>query len=350
MEEDRSVAQVEVSVPANNVLLGDKSKSHSNMSEAQYAFEPNISESTVDEVLDAMDDPPAVAHDKRPQIAALFRELILVVHTEHRLSSMNTRTKLDKTLRPLLRDVTSLRRRIDGDELHWMNKLLSVVALDLYVTSKKSADTPDATHYVPPNDILEQTEGPLRKFETLLNHLCDMIEQFDRVDPSEYYTWIGSAGSKRELYIRDEVVPHFRKRGGIGPDTIAVRGIAEIYKYAFDRPFIVNSIEDTPRYQQQRGKHDARGIKATLPRYAGTAIRFSCAVIKALRLEGFFAAYSQDRAKIETAETEDQLEPPEWKRASALMDQHISEAHLINRVGDIWTNDSRRRKKLTVKT
>ncbi|MBM7486726.1 hypothetical protein ACVWWI_000158 [Bradyrhizobium sp. USDA 3686] len=319
------------------------------MSETRYTFEPSISESTVDEVLAAMGDPPEVAHDKRPQIASMFRELILVVHTEHRLSSMNTRTKLDRTLRPLLRDVASLRRRIGDDELHWMNKLLSVAALDLYVTSKKSADTTDAARYVPPNDILEQTEGPLRNIETLLNHLCDMIEQFDRVDPSEYYAWIGSACSKREVYIRDEVVPHFRKRGGISPDTIAVRGVAEIYKYAFDRPFNVNSIEDTPRYQQQRDKLEARGIKATLPRYAGTAIRFSCAVIKALKLEGFFAAYSQDR-KIETAETEDQLERPEWKRASALMGGHISETHLINRIGDIWTNDSRRRKKLRAKT
>jgi hypothetical protein len=337
-------------VSTNSVLLGDKSKWRGNMSETQYPFEPSISESTVDEVLAAMGDPPEVAHDKRPQIVNLFRELILVVHTEHRLSSMNTRTKLDKTLRPLLRDVASLRRRIGDDELHWMNKLLSVAALDLYVKSKKSADTPDATRYVPPNGILEQTEGPLRNFERLLKHLCDMIEQFDQVDSSEYYTWIGSAGSHREVYIRDEIVPHFRKRGGVGPDTIAVRGIADIYEYAFDRPFNVNSIEDTPRYQQQRDKLDAGGIKATPPRYAGSAISFSCAVIKALQLEGFFAAYSQDRTTIEKTEREDQLEPPEWKRASALMGRQISEPHLINRVGDIWTNDSRRRKKLTAKT
>jgi hypothetical protein len=319
------------------------------MSETQYPFEPSISESTVDAILAAMGNAPEAAHDKRPQIVNRFRELVLVVHTEHRLSSMNTRTKLDKTLKPLLRDVSSLRRRIGDDELYWMNELLSVTALDLYVTSKKSANAHATSRYVPPSGILEQTEGPLRNFETLLNHLCDMIEQFDRVDPSEYYTWIGSAGSKREVYIRNEVVPHFRKRGGIGPDTIAVRGIAEIYEYVFDRPFNVNSIEDTPRYQQQRDKLDASSIKATLPRYAGTAIRFSCAVIKALQLEGFFAAYSQGK-KSEKAEREDQFEPQEWKRASALMGRQISETHLINRVGDIWTNDSRRRKKATAKT
>jgi hypothetical protein len=34
-------------------------------------------------------------------------------------------------------------------------------------------------------------------------------EQFDRLDPGEYYTWIGSPGSKREVYIGDEVVPPF---------------------------------------------------------------------------------------------------------------------------------------------
>ncbi|WP_316186487.1 hypothetical protein [Bradyrhizobium sp. SZCCHNRI2014] len=316
------------------------------MSETQDILEPSISENTVDQILAAMRNPPKIARSKWPQLTNLLYELIILVHTEHRLSSMNTRTKLDKTLKPLLRDVASLRRRIGEEELHWMNKLLSVAALDLYVKSAKSTDPHDAKRYVPPHDILEQTEGPLREFERLLDHLCDMIEQFDRVDPGEYYNWIGSAGSKREVYVRNEVVPHFRKRGGVGPDTIAVRQIATIYEYAFDKRFNVNSVEDTPGYQRQR----AARVKATLPRYSGRAVDFSCAVIKALQLEGFFAAYAQDRSTTEKKQREDQHESREWKRASALMERRISEVHLINRVGDIWTNDSRRSKKLTAKT
>ncbi|MCW2189492.1 hypothetical protein AB7M45_002262 [Bradyrhizobium elkanii] len=317
------------------------------MSETQNPFEPSISESTVDEVLATMRDPQEVARDKWPRIADLFRQLVLVVHTEHRLSSMNTRTKLDKTLRPLLRDVSSLRRRIGDDELYWMNKLLSVAALDLYV---KSTNPDEPNRYVAPHDILEHTVAQLSDFERLLNHLFDMIEQFDRVDPGEYYTWIGSAGSKREVYIRDEVVPHFRKGGGIGPDTIAVRRIAGIYEYAFDRRFNVNSIDDTLGYLKRRDDRDARGVKANLPRYSGPGIEFSCAVIKALQLDGFFSAYGQDKSTLEKKQREDQHGPPDWKRASALMERQISEVQLINRIGDIWRNDSKRSKKLTPKT
>ncbi|MGY4156309.1 hypothetical protein ACVINW_002151 [Bradyrhizobium sp. USDA 4461] len=320
------------------------------MSETQNPFEPSISESTVDEVLATMRDPQEVARDKWPRIADLFRQLVLVVHTEHRLSSMNTRTKLDKTLRPLLRDVSSLRRRIGDDELYWMNKLLSVAALDLYVKSTQSTNPDEPNRYVAPHDILEHTVAPLSDFERLLNHLCDMIEQFDRVDPGEYYTWIGSAGSKREVYIRDEVVPHFRKGGGIGPDTIAVRRIAGIYEYAFDRRFNVNSIDDTLGYLKRRDDRDARGVKANLPRYSGPGIEFSCAVIKALQLDGFFSAYGQDKSTLEKKQREDQHGPPDWKRASALMERQISEVQLINRIGDIWRNDSKRSKKLTPKT
>lgn len=320
------------------------------MSETQNLFETSISESTVDEVLAAMRDPPQMSRDKWPQIANLFRELVLNVHTEHRLSSMNTRTKLDKTLKPLLHDVASLRRRIGDDELHWMNKLLSVAALDIYDKSTKSTDSYDATRYVSPNDVLENTEGAVRDFERLLNHLCDMIEQFDRVDPGEYYTWIGSAGSEREMYIRGEVTPHFRKGGGIGPDTIAIRRIAEIYEYAFDRPFAITSLEGKPRYENERGEFDARNVRPVgLARYSGPGIEFSCAAIKALQLDGFFSAYAQDRLMPEKKQAEDQLEPRDWKRESALMERRISHVHLINRIGDIWRNDSKRRKKGTEK-
>ena len=46
------------------------------------------------------------------------------------------------------------------------------------------------------------------------------------------------------MYIRNEIVAHFRKRGGIGPDTTAVRRIAEIYEFAFERRFSINPREN----------------------------------------------------------------------------------------------------------
>src|SRR5258707_11029809 len=106
------------------------------MTETNEFSELYITENTLDEILAAMGNPRPIAPDKRPKIIERLRELYLAVYIEHRLAPMNTRTKLDKTLKPLLRQSLDLQRRIGDDEIQWMNKVLSIAALDLYFQSK----------------------------------------------------------------------------------------------------------------------------------------------------------------------------------------------------------------------
>ena len=79
------------------------------------------------------------------------------------------------------------------------------------------------------------------------------------------------------MYIRNELVPHFRKRGGIGPDTTAVRRIAEIYEFAFERRFSIN-----PRETYERS--DVKIDLSNQARYSGRSVKFACAVVKALKI------------------------------------------------------------------
>lgn len=305
-------------------------KTRSSMAPTQSLFGWMISDSTVDQVLAAMHTPPQLSNRDREHIVALLQELFLFVHSELQLSPSNTRTKLNKTLGGLLRDVTSLRRRIADEESSEFIKILSFAALDLYDQSKSSTRASEIARYVAPTDILDRTEQSLADLDKLLSHLRDMIKQFDRLGPGEYFEWIGNAGSKRKMHIRGELLPHFRKRGGIGPDTIAVRLIAQIYEYTFDKRFNINSIEDTPRYQRERSNVDTGGPKPNLARYSGSAVDFSCAVIEALHLQSIFAAYAQNRT-------------------TSGKEQTISKASLINRIGDIWRNDTRRKNARTTR-
>jgi hypothetical protein len=306
------------------------------MTNPQNIVDLYISESTLDEILASMRDPLPIGRDGRPQIIERLRDLYLTVNIEHRLAPTNTRTALDKALKPLLRQTLDLQRRIGDDEIHWMNKILSIAALDLYVQSKNSQVS--SRNYTPPPNILQSAENALSDFSRLLNHLCTMIDQFDELNPGRYAEWIGSAGTEKEMYIRNEVTPHFRKRGGVGPDTIAVRHIAEIYEFAFGRPFSPNPIE-----VYERG-HDDDTSK--LARYSGRAVEFACAVVKTLKIGGVLVPYTeQNLSAMKQDIDQSELDISALNKELAFGRENASKVRLINRIGDLWRNDSKRRRK-----
>ncbi|MBR1240261.1 hypothetical protein JQ620_09005 [Bradyrhizobium sp. AUGA SZCCT0274] len=311
------------------------------MTETKDFSELYITENTLDEILATMSDPLPIVPDKRPEIIERLRELYLAVHIEHRLAPMNTRTKLDKTLKPLLRQSLDLQRRIGDDEIQWMNKILSITALDLYVQSKKAGALSKKDTYIPPQDILERTEQSLSDFSKLLSHLCNMMDQFDELEPKEYPIWIGNAGTEREMYIRNEIVPHFRKRGGIGPDATAVRRISEIYEFAFERPFSIN-----PREPYERGDVDS----SNQARYSGRSVKFACAVVKALKIDGIIVPLTDKYlADTEPDADKSKLDLSALSRERAFAGEAAAESWLINRIGDLWINDSRRQEKAVAK-
>ena len=311
------------------------------MTETNEFVELYITENALDEILAAMGDPHPIAPTKHQGVIERLRELYLAVHTEHRLAPMNTRTKLDKTLKPLLRQSRDLQQRIGDDGIQWMNKILSIAALDLHLQSKKSGTSSEKGTYIPPQDILERTEKSLSDFSKLLNHLCSMIDQFDKLEPEEYPIWIGNAGNGREIYIRNEIVPHFRKRGGIGPGTIAVRHIAEIYKFAFERPFSIN-----PREPYERGRDDIEVDPANLPRYSGRSVKFACAVVRALKIDGIIVPLTDKYLSATEPDLDkSQLDISALSRELAFAGETVRESWLINRIGDLWINDSRQQEK-----
>lgn len=315
---------------------------NNSMTETANFLELYISESTLDEVLAGMRDPLPLAQDKRPQIVKRLRDMYLAVHIEHRLAPMGTRTDLDKALKPLLRQSLDLQRRIGDEEIQWMNKILSVAALDRYVQSKKSGASSNT--YVPPPNILERTESALSDFSKLLEHLCNMIDHFDKLDPNEYAEWIGSAETEREVYVRNEITPHFRKRGGLGPDTIAVRHIAEIYEFAFERQFSIN-----PRENYKRDDDDVEIDPSMLARYSGKAIEFACAVAHVLKIGGIFVPYREKDPSAIHPNGQSRIDVLALNREMALAGERVAEGRLINRIGDLWINDSRRQRKAAAK-
>jgi hypothetical protein len=332
-------------------------------------FDRLITEETVNDIFAAMasDYSPMIDHAKRSEILRRLRNLYSVVFAEHKLSSMQTRTDLDKALKPLLHDTRSLQQRIKEDNIQWMNKLLSVVALDSYLaSSKKTAKVGRRKQgtYVPPPEILEETAKQLGYLSTLLEHLCDVVEQFDRLDPDQHLTWAFSAATEKEQYIREELLPYIRKRGGVGPDTLTIVHIAEIYEYVFEKPFSVVSNYGKPADQKKRGDIEA-GIAEPLangklpqlndlPRYSGTAVEFVCAVIYELKLGGLIVPLTEDDLPPIPDDAGHGLNKAEYydlagkNRARAFNGEPISASRLINRVGDLWTNHSKRTKRSPV--
>lgn len=299
-----------------------------------------ITENTLDEILATMGDPLAIAPSKHQGTIERLRELYLAVHTEHRLAPMNTRTKLDKTLKPLLRQSLDLQRRIGDDEIQWMNKILSIAALDLRLKSKKSGTSSEKGAYIPPPDILQRTESALNDFSKLLNHLRTMMDQFDELGPEEYAEWIRSPGTEKEVYVRNEITPHFRKRGGIGADTIAVRHIAEIYEFAFERPFSVN-------WRDSYKRSDAEIDSSNQPRYySGESVKFACAVVKVLKIGGIIVPLTEKYLSATEPDLDkSQLDISALSRERAFAGEAVRESWLVNRIGDLWLNDSRRQEK-----
>jgi hypothetical protein len=325
-----------------------------------------ITNETVNGIFQAMASnyPPMTDYTKRLELLRRLRQLYSAVFAEHKLSSMQTRTDLEKALKPLLHDTRSLQQRIKEDKIQWMNKLLSVAALDSHIASSKgdAKDVqPKQDAYVPPPGILEETAKQLGYLSTLLEHLSDIVEQFDRLEPDQHLTWVFDAATEKERYVREELLPYIRKRGGIGPDTLAIVHISEIYGHIFGKPFSVVSNYDKPADQKIRGNIEA-GIAEPradgklpqlkdLPRYSGTAVDFACAVIDALKLGGLIVPLTEDDLPPIPRDAGEGLNKAEYydlagmNRARAFDSESIRGPWLVNRIGDLWTNHLKRIRK-----
>ncbi len=308
---------------------------------------PNHLIEILEQILDDMGTHPEVCRENYSSAAERLRTLHAWVMGHHLVSSRGARSTLDRFLKPLLHDVRSLQGRLKQSEEDTFLEPLRHAALHLLDQETQAWNGGKKPKYIDPATLVQQLEQPLDAMATLVEHLCTLVDDFDRFGETKTLRWLAEAKSERGQRSRFQLLPHLRKGGRIGADTEFIRELAPIYEHLFGRPF---TVLDSSRREDLRLKRNESDNE--IPRYEGPGVHFACAVIKRLGLLNLFVPLTvedipdmpdHDLSKKEM--TGLKHEAAKMNRAMALQDRSVSDLRLINRIGDIWDAEKNRKKK-----
>jgi hypothetical protein len=210
-----------------------------------------------------------------------------IVHADQH-PSMNIRQTVNRELTSLLKNLGNVRSSLNQTSKPDVFGALQASSIDLNFRRAADAEAP-----VQFKTTIEELHTGLTTIAGLIEHFFDPQDAFDKTKPSFLLT---------EILLKDERVriadaslnPYFRKPLGVSATTTIVRTIGMIYNRLFKTSFSVTTKWKGP------------------VRYSGPAMDFAYTAVTELQLQGYFKASSQ--------------------------------ADLINKIGDAWTNDKRRKK------
>ncbi|TGQ43676.1 MULTISPECIES: hypothetical protein [unclassified Mesorhizobium] len=158
----------------------------------------------------------------------------------------------------------------------------------------------------------------LESIDAVAKYLSEEQDRFDKLSPSEKIRWRFDGASRLERTAHEQLYPYLRNRQDDKPEHYAIRMIADIYTWLYDREFGVTTVPD--------GRPGSEyGLQ-----YKGPAIRFACSIVNRLGLRRVFGVdeptQSADGSESQTR----------WKRGKA------ADVRLANKIGQLWTNDKRR--------
>lgn len=276
---------------------------------------------------------------------------LAIFHKQY--SSRQMRSDLDLATNDLLREIRKLQVTLRNSE--WMVEPLRLVAVHAWIENERSKPPSTETRradLVMPSDSIQQLETPLNELTEALVHLQDTAKEYDLLgNDSALLKWIERGNTETGQLVRAELSTYFQKGGGIKPDTLIIRHVAELYEYVFDQKFSVTSSAGKVSYENKLGEIalerlnagvDSRENISRPSQYEGPALRFACVVINCLGLQNIFSP-------LETRNSDDDAALTNYKenrnRMFALQGREVPDKRLADRIGHIWKNDAKRKRR-----
>jgi len=315
----------------------------------------DLLEKILDKIKANREIPPEKLNGTIDRLEILYS--LAVVHQQY--SSRQMRSDLDLATKDILREIRKLQATLRNAA--WMAEPLRLAAIHAWTENKRpqtSAQT-GRTELVIPSDSLQRIEQPLNELTRTLVHLQDTARDYDLLGgDSALLNWIGQGNTETGQLVRAELSTYFKKGGGIKPDTLIIRHIAELYEYAFDQKFSVTSSAGKASYEEKLGDLELEGLDTRAdspkrvsrpPQYEGNALRFACVVINCLGLQNIIVPYEQSDLGYEPSVTGDR-EPDKYdlinyNRTFALRGRSVPYQHLADRIGHIWKNEAKRERR-----
>ncbi|WP_157790876.1 hypothetical protein [Bradyrhizobium elkanii] len=308
----------------------------------------DLLERTLDKIQANREIPPEKLVGTIDRLEILYS--IAIVHQQY--SSRQMRSDLDLATKDILREIRKLQATLRNTA--WMAEPLRLAAIHAWTENKRPQSSAQTrrTELVVPSDSLQQIEQPLNDLTETLVHLQDTVRDYDLLgDDSALLKWIGQGNTETGQLVRAELSTYFKKGGGIKPDTLIIRHIAELYEYAFDQKFSVTSSAGKAAYENRLGKleleklnneADSRESSSRPSQYEGNALRFACAVINCLRLQNIIVPLETRSPADDPPVTNDK---ENYNRAFALQGRSVPYQHLADRIGHIWKNEAKRKRR-----
>lgn len=308
----------------------------------------DLLEKVLDQIQANREIPPEKLIGTTDRLELLYS--LAVVHQQY--SSRQMRSDLDLATKDLLREIRKLQATLRNTA--WMEEPLRLAAIHAWTESKRqqsSAQT-ERTELFIPSDGLQQIEQPLNQLTETLAHLQDTASDYDLLgDDSALLKWIERGNTDTGQLVRAELSTYFKKGGGIRPDTLIIRRIAELYEHAFDQKFSVTSSAGKVSYEEKLGDLALDGLDTGAdsskkvskpPQYEGNALRFACVVINCLGLQNIIIPLETRNPADDATATDDK---ENYNRTFALQGRSVPYERLADRVGHIWKNEAKRKRK-----
>ena len=164
---------------------------------------------------------------------------------------------------------------------------------------------------------LSDLVAALESTDAVVKYLGEELDHFDKLGPSEKIRWRFGGTTNLERRAHEQLYPYLRNRQDDKPEHYAIRMIADIYAWLYDKEFGVTTVP--------MGRPGSEyGLQ-----YQGPAIRFARSVINRLGLRRVFNVD-------EPAKSSNRPETEPRRRGKA------ENVRLDNKIGQLWTNDKRR--------
>jgi hypothetical protein len=297
----------------------------------------HVTEDTLNEIIGRSEPIPA---ERFSRTLEMLQALYGLAFFYIRVSSRQVRTDLAKGIKDFRREIKQLDAALSHHR--WILEPLRLATLDKWLHEKlqsHTSTTSRVSELIHPSQIVVDLEASLKQLTIALTYLERMVQYYDRLTGSaNLLEWITENGVGQGQFVRAELSSYFAKGGGINADTRILRNIAELYKYAFEREFSIDSAVSSAKYNEELGDlFLASNEPSKIPRklisdYSGPALDFACAVIHSLQLRAAFLRQPSD---------------DRWDRRniSLLGKRAATDLELSNKIGDLWTADMKRTRK-----
>lgn len=296
-----------------------------------------ISETTLDEFFGGSEEIPP---ERIPGTVSRLRTLCALAAFYARVSSREVRTDLAKGTKALQKKIKELDSVLDNHS--WIFSPLSLAVEDkrLLENGRDLKIKIDSSETIfNPWLAVANIDEPLKQLAGALAYLEQMIQCYDALASThtDLLTWVTEHNTVAGQFVRAELASYLAKGGGIGVDTLILRNIAQLYRFAFNSGFSINSAIGTAKYNDELGELRldpacaGKTNRELLSDYDGPSLNFASDIICSLELESLFLPHSPNYREKHRDLT--------WTGGAT-----INYLVLSNRLGDLWTNDIRRSK------